>query len=91
MKEKIFPILKKTFLVVFLIWIGLLLDGIYNNQKSQARFIKSQLLCVKYIAERANYSNPRGKELAEYVGIPNKESDIMQYCRQMQIFSGSGY
>ena len=46
------------------------------------------MLCI---AESANYSNPRGKELAEYVGIPNKESDIMQYCRQMQIFSGSGY
>ena len=91
MKEKFFPILKNTFLALVLIWIALILRNISGSLSTQRSFIKTQLLCVKYIAERANYSNPRGKELAEFVGIPNKESDLMQYCRQMQIFSGSGY
>ena len=74
---------------MFLIWIGLLLDSIHVSLKTQRRFINTQLLCVKYIAETANYTNPRGKELAEYVGIPNKKGDLKQYCRQMKIFSGS--
>ena len=74
---------------MFLIWIGLLLDSIHVSLKIQRRFINTQLLFVKYIAETANYTNTRGKELAEYVAIPNKEGDLKQYCRQMQIFSGS--
>ena len=95
MKEKIFPILKNTFLVVFLIWIGLLLDGIYNNQKSQDRFIKSQLLCVnlsaKFSSEYGKGSSPLTNEqrrvIANYAGIP--VDGVERFCSQLMRFSGT--
>tara|TARA_B100000945_G_C20018714_1_gene428966 strand:+ start:20 stop:298 length:279 start_codon:yes stop_codon:yes gene_type:complete len=89
MKEKIFPILKNSFLVVFLIWIGLLLRAINVNLSTQSYFTKSQLFCAKYITQTALYKNPNGKDLAKFAGIPDNPTSLANFCKQIQIFSGS--
>jgi len=94
MKEKIFPILKNTFLALFLIWIGLLLDGIYKNLDYQNRFKKAQLMCATYMTYVVNSDNKEDEKfeaLAKSAGIPNKAEYLANYCRRIEILSGSGY
>ena len=95
MKEKIFPILKNTFLVVFLVWIGLLLKDIKGSLRMQSNFIKTQILCAK-TAAKLNYEygkpstplyNEQRQSLANFAGIPKDSVGV--FCRNIEKFSGS--
>ena len=85
MKEKILPSLKNIILVGLLIWIGLILGDINENLSPQRRFKKTQLMCAKYITQYGiNKDDKYGKDLAKFVGLPNKLDYLGNYCIQIQ-------
>ncbi len=94
MKEKILSSSKNIILVGVLIWIGLILWEINKNLDYQNRFKKAQLMCATHMTRVVNSDNKEDVKfevLAESAAIPNKGIYLLNYCKRIEILSGSGY